>query len=159
MSFKKIGQLIIAIGVCEFAGAIGSLFTVRAIPVWYGTLEKPALNPPSWVFGPVWTALYALMGISAFLVYQKGWNRKDVKFALGVFGVQLLLNALWSIIFFGLRQPGIACVDIVLLWISILFTMMFFAKISKPASWLLLPYLVWVSFASYLNISIAMLNR
>lgn len=159
MSFKKIGQLIIAIGICEFAGAVGSLFTLRAIPNWYGTLQKPALNPPSWIFGPVWTTLYALMGISAFLVYQKGWKRKDVKFALGVFGVQLFLNAIWSIIFFSLHQPGIAFIDITLLWIFILVTMIIFSKISKPAAWLLLPYLIWVSFAIYLNLAIAMLNH
>lgn len=158
MSFKKFSQLAIAIGVCEFVGVMGSLFTLRAIPDWYGTLQKPVLNPPSWIFGPVWTTLYALMGLSAFLVYQKGWKRKDVKFALGAFGAQLFLNAVWSIIFFGLRMPGIAFVNIVLLWISILATMIIFAKISKPAAWLFLPYLTWVSFASYLNAAIVILN-
>lgn len=158
MPLKKIGQLILAIVVCEFTGIIGSVFTIRAIPDWYGALQKPAGNPPSWVFGPVWTLLYALMGLSAFLVYQKGWKRKEVKGALGIFGAQLLLNALWSILFFGLHQPGIAFLDIVLLWISILVTMFVFGKISKAAAWLLLPYLVWVSYASYLNLAIAMLN-
>jgi tryptophan-rich sensory protein len=158
MSFKKFGQLIIAIGACEFVGVVGSLFTFNAISGWYSTLQKPALNPPSWVFAPVWTMLYAFMGISAFLIYQKGWKRKEVKRALGVFGIQLFLNAIWSIIFFGLHRPGFALMDIVLLWIAILITIIAFAKIFKPAAWLLLPYLVWVSFATYLNFAIFYLN-
>jgi len=158
MSFKKFGQLIIAIGACEFVGVVGSLFTFNAISGWYSTLQKPTLNPPSWVFAPVWTMLYAFMGISAFLIYQKGWKRKEVKRALGVFGIQLFLNAIWSIIFFGLHRPGFALMDIVLLWIAILITIIAFAKIFKPAAWLLLPYLVWVSFATYLNFAIFYLN-
>jgi tryptophan-rich sensory protein len=158
MSLKKIGQLIIAIGVCESAGVIGSLFTFDAITDWYSMLQKPALNPPSWLFAPVWTVLYALMGISAFLIYQKGWKQKEVKRALVVFGIQLFLNAIWSIIFFGLRLPGLALIDIVLLWMAILVTIITFAKISKPAAWLLLPYLAWVSFAAYLNAAIVYLN-
>jgi len=158
MSLKKFGQLIIAIGACELAGVVGSLFTFNAIPGWYSTLQKPVLNPPSWIFAPVWTMLYAFMGISAFLIYQKGWKRKDVKRALGIFGIQLLLNAIWSIIFFGLHLSGLALVDIIFLWIAILVTIIFFAKISKPAAWLLLPYLVWVSFATYLNLAIFYLN-
>ncbi len=158
MSLKKLGQLIIAIGACEFAGAVGSLFTFNAISGWYSTLQKPVLNPPSWIFAPVWTTLYALMGISAFLVYQKGWQRKEVKRALGIFGIQLFLNVIWSIIFFGLHLSGLALIDIVLLWIAILITIIAFTKISKPAAWLLLPYLVWVSFATYLNFAIFYLN-
>lgn len=151
-------KLVIVIAVSELAGIIGSVFTVSAIPNWYSTLIKPALNPPSWVFGPVWTMLYALMGIAAFLVWKNGWERKDVKMALGVFGIQLFLNAIWSIIFFGLQSPGWALVDIVLLWLAIVWTMVVFYKISKSAAWLLVPYILWVSFAAYLNYAIWALN-
>lgn len=158
MSFKKVGQLIIAISVCESAGVMGSLFTLRAIPDWYGTLQKPILNPPSWVFGPVWTMLYALMGISAFLVYQKGWKRKDVKFALGVFGAQLFLNAVWSVIFFGLHNPLAAFIEIFILWLVMLWMIVHFYKVSRLAAYLLIPYILWVSFAMYLNGSIVWLN-
>lgn len=158
MKLNNFFKLAVAIGVSELAGVIGSFFTISAIPTWYTGLVKPALNPPSWVFGPVWTILYALMGIAAFLVWKNGWERKDVKIALGVFGIQLFLNAIWSIIFFGLQSSDWALVDIVLLWFAIVWTMVVFYKISKPAAWLLAPYLLWVSFASYLNYSIWILN-
>lgn len=151
-------KLIIAIVVSQLAGIIGSIFTAPAIGDWYTTLIRPALNPPSWVFGPVWITLYALMGISAFLVWKKGLDRKDVKIALSIFFVQLILNTLWSIIFFGLRSPAGAFLEIILLWIAILATMFAFARISKPAVWLLVPYILWVSFAGYLNYSIWQLN-
>jgi benzodiazapine receptor len=158
MSFKKIGQLVIAIVTCELAGVIGSLFTFNAIPNWYSTLQKPTLNPPGWLFGPTWTLLYALMGISAYMVYQRGWKRQDVKIALGFFGFQLFLNTIWSIIFFGQHMIGLALLDIIFLWIAILATIIKFTKISKPAAWLLLPYLAWVTFAAYLNAAIFSLN-
>lgn len=151
-------KLVAAIVVSELAGVIGSFFTVSAVPAWYAGLVKPALNPPSWVFGPAWTTLYALMGISAFLIWKNGWGRKDVRTALGVFGVQLFLNAIWSIIFFGIQSPGWALVDIAALWLAIVWTMLVFYKISKPAASILVPYLLWVSFASYLNYSILALN-
>ncbi len=127
-------------------------------PLWYAELVKPALTPPSWVFGPAWTTLYALMGIAAFLVWKQGWEKKRVKVALGVFGVQLFLNVIWSIIFFGFKSPGWALVDIVLLWLAIVLTLAAFYKVSKPAAYLLLPYILWVSFALYLNYSIWILN-
>ena len=158
MKFNNFFKLAIAIVVVELAGAIGSVFTVSAIPNWYAGLVKPALNPPSWVFGPAWTTLYALMGIAAFLIWKSGWDKKEVKKALGVFGIQLVLNALWSIIFFGLHSPGWALVDIIALWFAIAWTMVVFYKISKPAAYLLVPYILWVSFVSYLNYSIWMLN-
>lgn len=142
----------------EAAGIIGSFFTAASIPTWYATLTKPTLNPPAWVFGPVWTTLFALMGIAAFLIWRKGWSRKDVKVALGLFFAQLVLNTLWSIIFFGLQNPGAAFVEIVVFWIAIVATIVSFARISKAAAWLLVPYIVWVSFASYLNYMIWMLN-
>ncbi|HEY4503735.1 MAG TPA: TspO/MBR family protein [Candidatus Paceibacterota bacterium] len=158
MEIKNIIRLIITITISELAGIIGSIFTFSAIPTWYATLAKPTLNPPSWIFGPVWTTLYALMGISAFLVWKKGWDHKDVRKALGVFLFQLVLNAVWSIIFFGLHSPLWALVNIIFMWLAIVWTMVIFYKISKPAMWLLLPYILWVSFASYLNYSIWILN-
>ncbi|OGZ37416.1 MAG: hypothetical protein A3I88_00225 [Candidatus Portnoybacteria bacterium RIFCSPLOWO2_12_FULL_39_9] len=151
--------MIIAVGVCELVGVVGWIFTVSAIPTWYVGFVKPALNPPSWVFGPVWTMLYFLMGIAVFLIWKKGFERKDVKMALGIFSVQLFLNAIWSIIFFGLKSPGWAFIDIILLWLVILGTIIVFYKISRPATWLLLPYIFWVSFAGYLNYSIWILNQ
>jgi len=151
-------KLITAVVVSELAGIVGTVFTVSAIPTWYATLAKPALNPPSSIFGPVWTTLYALMGIAAFLVWKKGLVRKDVRKALGVFLFQLVLNAAWSIIFFGLHSPFWALIDITLMWLAIVWTIVLFYKISKPAMWLLVPYILWVSFAAYLNYSIWILN-
>lgn len=155
---KNTIKLVIAIAISELAGIIGSIFTVSAIPTWYTTLIKPTLNPPSWVFGPVWTTLYALMGTSAFLVWKRGLNHKNVRIALFVFGLQLTLNASWSIVFFGLQSPAWAFANIIAMWFTIIWTMMLFYKISKPAMWLLMPYIIWVSFAVYLNYSIWMLN-
>ncbi len=154
----RILKAILAIIVCQLAGIIGTVFTTPAIPTWYAGLVKPALNPPSWVFGPVWTLLYALMGIAAFIIWEKGFGRKDVKVALGLFALQLALNAIWSPIFFGLQNPGLALIVIAFMWIAIVFTIISFSRLSKIAAWLLVPYLAWVSFASYLNASIWMLN-
>lgn len=142
------------IALCELAGVIGSVFTISAIPTWYAGLVKPDVRPPNWVFGPVWTTLYALMGIAGYLVWSKRRGQ-----ALRIFGVQLVLNATWSIIFFGLQSPGWALVNIVALWLAIVGTIKEFYRVSKPAAYLLVPYLVWVSFASYLNYSIWVLNR
>lgn len=154
MKINNVLKLVIAIAVCEAAGIIGSVFTAPSIPTWYAGLVKPALNPPAWVFAPVWTTLFALMGIAAFLIWKQGLGRKDVKIALGIFIGQLVLNTLWSVIFFGLKNPGAAFAELILLWLAILATMAAFCKISKPAAWLLLPYFFWVSFAGYLNYSI-----
>ncbi len=163
MKFNNFFKLIIAIVVSEAAGIIGSVFTMPSIAGWYAGIVKPALNPPAWVFGPVWTTLYALMGIAAWLVWKQ-WDQGNpstklkVKIALAIFGLQLFLNAIWSIIFFGLQNPGWALIDIAALWLAIVWTMVVFYKISKPACYLLVPYLLWVSFASYLNYSIWVLN-
>lgn len=140
------------------AGLIGSSFTFSEIPNWYAHLVRPTLAPPNWVFGPVWTTLYILMGIAMFLVWKKGIETKYVRGSLTVFYGQLILNALWSIVFFGGHDPLGGFVVIVLLWLSILACIGFFSKVSRTAAWLLVPYLVWVSFASYLNFSIFMLN-
>lgn len=158
MRFVMFLKLVTAIIVSELAGIIGSVFTVSSVSSWYVILNKSPLNPPSAVFGPVWTTLYALMGIAAFLVWEKGLDRKDVKQALGIFAFQLFLNTLWSIIFFGLHSPGGAFAEIIFLWLAILATIVAFYKISKGAAYLLLPYILWVSFAAYLNYSIWVLN-
>lgn len=158
MQKNKYIKLAISIVLPLLAGAIGSLFTSSKIPTWYAGLEKASLNPPSWVFGPVWTTLYILMGVALYLVWSKNANSKQAKIAMRVFFFQLVLNSLWSIAFFGWENPLIALVVIALLWISILINIILFYKISKPAAWLLVPYILWVSFASYLNYSIWALN-
>ena len=141
-----------------FPSIIGSVFTAPSIPAWYAGIVKPALNPPAWVFGPVWTTLFALMGIAAFLIWKKGLDRRDVQIALGIFLGQLVLNASWSIIFFGLHSPGGALIEIIFLWLSIFATIIAFVRVSKSAAWLLVPYILWVSFAAYLNYLIWILN-
>jgi tryptophan-rich sensory protein len=150
--------LAIWIIIAELAGILGSIFTFSAIPSWYATLVKPSLNPPSFVFGPVWTILYALMGVAAFLVWSKGWHRPEVKKALAVFGLQLILNALWSIIFFGMHSITGGLIEIAVLWAAIVWTIILFYKISRPAAYLLVPYLAWVTFASYLTYTLYRLN-
>lgn len=142
----------------QAAGIVGSLFTTPVIGGWYATLVRPVLAPPNWIFGPVWTTLFFLMGVAAFLVWQKGVARHEVKVALGIFLFQLMLNTLWSIIFFGFRNPGGAFLEIVFLWLAIVTMMVAFWRISKWAALLLLPYILWVSFAAYLNFSFWQLN-
>jgi tryptophan-rich sensory protein len=156
---KKTLQLISAILLCQLAGIIGSIFTAPAIPIWYATLQKPSFNPPSWLFGPVWITLYALMGIALFLVWQKRKENKLVKSAVILFLVHLILNATWSVIFFGLQNPFIAFIDILALWSMIIILTYQFSKIKKEAAYLLLPYLAWVSFAMVLNFAIWYLNN
>jgi tryptophan-rich sensory protein len=158
MELNTVFKLVAAIVISELAGVLGSVFTIRAIPDWYATLKKPKLNPPDWVFGPVWTILYLLMGISAFLVWQKGLSSTGVRIALILFVIQLALNALWSIVFFGWRRPQLAFADIALMWLAIIATMISFLSISPLAFYLLLPYIIWVSFAAYLNFAIVRLN-
>lgn len=151
-------KLAISLILPQLAGGIGALFTTPSVTSWYGTITKPSFNPPSWIFGPVWTTLFVLMGIAFYLVWQQGTNRPQVRQALAVFGVQLAFNTLWSIIFFGLHSPGGALIEIAFLWLAIAATIALFAKISKPAAWLLAPYLAWVSFAAFLNFTIWRLN-
>ncbi len=158
MKIPNIFKFIIAIAVPQIAGIVGSLFTVSSITTWYATIAKPEFAPPNWVFAPVWTTLFALMGIAAFLIWKKGTDRTDIKVALGIFILQLLLNTLWSVIFFGLHSPGGALIEIFFLWFVIVSTMILFYKISKTAAYLLVPYVLWVSFAMYLNYAIWILN-
>ncbi len=151
-------KLIVAIVVSELAGIVGSPFMVSSTGSWYADIVKPFLNPPNWLFGPVWLMLYLLMGIAAFIIWRNGWEKKEVRAALGIFFIQLVLNAAWSVIFFGLYDPGAALIEIVSLWLAIVATIAVFSKISRPAAWLLAPYILWVSFAVYLNYFIWFLN-
>lgn len=151
-------SLLAAIFLCELAGLVGSIFTTPAIPTWYATLKKPPFNPPSWIFAPVWVTLYMLMGISLFMVWRKRLHVPQIKKAVSVFGIQLALNVLWSLTFFGTQSPFYGFIVIVLLLIALLATMVMFYRISKTAGLLLLPYLLWGSFATILNLSILLLN-
>ena len=151
-------KIVIAILISELAGSIGSLFTFPSITGWYANLIRPELAPPNWIFGPVWTTLFALMGIASYLVWEKGWKHKKVRVALILFITQLVLNTFWSIIFFGMHNPGAAFVEIIFLWVAILATLISFYRISKGAGYLLIPYILWVSFAGYLNYMIWTLN-
>jgi len=158
MKTKKILNLALAIVITEAAGLIGSIFTTPSITAWYTTVNKPSFNPPNWIFAPVWTTLFALMGIAAWLVYEKGWKKKEVKLALKIYSAQLVLNTLWSIIFFGLQNPGAAFLEIIALWVTIVATMVVFWKVSRWAVYLFVPYILWVSFAVFLNWTIWIIN-
>jgi len=157
MKINNTFKLIIAIVVSELAGIIGSVFTTPSIAGWYSGIVKPIINPPAWVFGPVWTTLFAMMGISLFLIW-KNQMATSKNMAYRFFFIQLILNTVWSIIFFYHHNIGGALIEIVFLWLAILTTMVTFYKISKPAAWLLAPYILWVTFAVYLNFAIWSLN-
>jgi tryptophan-rich sensory protein len=158
MKFNKIIRFVLSIALCQAAGLIGSLFTTPSIPTWYASLQKPSFAPPNWLFGPVWITLYTLMGISLYLVWNKGLKNKLVNKCLFIFGIQLVLNALWSFLFFGLRSPLYGFIEIIFLWIAIGFTILKFYRISKNAAFLLLPYMTWVTIATVLNYFIWILN-
>ena len=151
-------KLIIAIAIPVAVGAISGLFTTAEIPGWYQTINKPSWNPPSWIFGPVWTTLYILMGISLFLIWKSDANEHVKKTAISLFAIQLIFNFFWSFIFFKQHQIGWAFAEIIVMWIFILLTIFAFAPINKVAAWLLVPYISWVSFASILNYTIWRLN-
>ncbi|HRN70934.1 MAG TPA: tryptophan-rich sensory protein [Candidatus Woesebacteria bacterium] len=153
----KIVPLITSIGVSLLAGIIGSIFTFESIPTWYASINKPFFTPPNWIFGPVWTALYILMGITLYLT----WESKPAKvrtYAIYFFFVQLVLNTIWSILFFGLKWPFGAFIEIVLLLSFIILTAFYMYKVNKLSGYLLIPYICWVTFASLLNFAILMLN-
>lgn len=165
MSGERYGKLrqitaLLLFLIATFAAAgLGSLFTASSIESWYATLQKPSWNPPNWIFAPVWTTLYGMMAVAAWLV----WRRSSFQFAstglaLSLFFTQLTLNAAWSGIFFGLQNPGLAFVEILLLWCAILVTFITFFRRSHAAGYLLLPYLLWVTFAAGLNFEIWRLN-
>lgn len=150
--------MLIAIILCEAAGIIGAVATVNAIPNWYSTLIKPALNPPNWVFGPVWTILYAMMGIALFLVWQKSKDSRFAQSAIYFFLVHLAFNTAWTLVFFGAKELALALGVIAVLWLMIAILIVWFWKINRIAGLLLVPYLAWVSFATYLNFAILQLN-
>lgn len=157
----KIHPFISCIGwvaLCEAVGFLSAIFTMPSVRTWYAVLQKPFLNPPSWVFGPVWTLLYALMGISIFLVLRRVKTKNVRMWLVQLFCVQLFLNFIWSIFFFGLHLPGLAFLDILFLLGTIIVLIVDVKKYSKTAAWILVPYVLWVSFASYLNLMIWVLN-
>ena len=126
---------------------------------WYPALKKPIFTPPNFIFGPVWILLYISMALSAIIVFKQGIENKDVKIALVLFAFQLVPNLLWSYLFFSLKSPFYALIDIIVLWVAIVLTVVWFFKVNQTAGWIMVPYLVWVSFASYLNIGILLLNK
>ncbi|WP_348812959.1 TspO/MBR family protein [Flavobacterium maritimum] len=157
---NKITRILTVVVTCLAIGYFSGIVTRSSITTWYPTLIKPSFNPPNWIFAPVWSMLYVMMGVAAGLVWSKIESDKEaVKKALVVFAIQLALNALWSYLFFGLHNPLLAGLEIIILWLMIYETYIQFAKINKIAGYLLIPYLLWVSFATVLNGSIWWLNR
>jgi tryptophan-rich sensory protein len=151
-------KLLIAIAIPVLVGGISGFFTVSGVESWYQTIHKPSWNPPNWVFGPVWTTLYVMMGIALWLVWKEDTSRELKMIAFILFGVQLILNFLWSFVFFKLEQPGFAFLEILFMWVAILATIFAFAQVNKTAAWLLVPYISWVSFAAILNFTIWRMN-
>ncbi|MCX6718464.1 MAG: tryptophan-rich sensory protein [Candidatus Staskawiczbacteria bacterium] len=181
MKYNNLYKFLVSIIICELAGAVGAGFTTPEINNWYQSLNKPGFNPPNWIFGPVWTVIFVLMGISLYLVWserflvnnkinfkgRKPWNKLSQKFLSGkwqkaniiiIFAVQLVLNILWSVIFFGMHSPGVAFFELLMLWVAIIYTIINFYRVSKTAAYLLLPYILWVSFAGILNYFIWIAN-
>lgn len=156
---SKVTKFLLAVVGCELVGIATTPIAMAAIPAWYADLEKPFFSPPNWVFGPVWTTLYFLIGVSLFLIWQSKGNKKEKTTALTYFAIQLVLNLLWTPIFFGLQSPIFGLITILLLVFFIIRTMQSFMKISPIAAWILIPYLLWVSFATLLNASIVFLNN
>lgn len=150
--------IVIASVLCLIAGAFGSIFTYPAIPTWYAALNKPFFSPPNWIFAPVWTILYIMMGVSAYLIWKKRNEGIEAVKGLFVFAGQLFLNGMWSVVFFGYKDLFFGLLVIVLLWTLILMCMIQFNKLSRNAALLLVPYIVWVSFAALLNTAIWLMN-
>src|SRR3989344_6471988 len=155
---KNLLKLVVSVIGCELVGFLGTPFTISSIPTWYATLNKPFFAPPNWIFGPVWTLLYFLMGVSFYLIWKQDFKKKKVKTAGLFFLAQLTLNFIWSPIFFGLQAPLLGLIVIVAMWVLIVMTMKKFYPLSKLAYYLLVPYLLWVSFATILNAAIVALN-
>lgn len=155
---KNWKKLVIAIIICQLAGVIGSFFTAPAIGSWYVFLQKPSFSPPNWIFAPVWTTLYTLMGISLYLVWKKGLEKREIKSAFVLFIIHLFLNSLWSILFFGVKNIQLAFFEIVILLVLVFYIITRFYRIDKKAAYLLIPYFLWISFATFLNYSLMLLN-
>jgi len=158
MKIKSYPRLIFSIILIEIIGSIGAIATTPAIPGWYASIAKPFFTPPSWVFGPVWTTLFFLMGFALYLIWQEGMNKKPVKCAVKIFSIQMFLNVLWSFLFFGMQNPLLGLIEIVILWIVILITIIKFYKVSKPAAYMMIPYICWVTIATALNLAVWILN-
>ena len=157
MTTRQAIALAVSVGICLGAAGIGSVLTTPSLHPWYATLTKPAWTPPNWLFGPVWTTLYLCMAVAAWLVWrQAGFS--PARLPLTLFVIQLALNVVWSGIFFRLRLPGAAFLEVVLLWLFILLTATAFWPVSRTASWLLVPYLTWVAYAAALNAAIWRMN-
>lgn len=158
MQPRNLRLLIFSIIITQMAGIVGSVFTTSSVQTWYPTLTKPSFNPPNSFFGPVWVTLYTLIGISLYLIWVDGIKKKENKVAIKVFAFQLILNTLWSIVFFGMQNISLGLIVILGLLFAIVYTIILFAKIDKRAAYLLVPYILWVSFATFLNYSIWILN-
>lgn len=158
MKVKNISLLILSIFISQLAGIIGSFGTVSSISSWYQYLAKPSFNPPNFVFGPVWTILYTLMGIALYFVWVKGYKKKKIKKAVNLFLIHLAVNTIWSLVFFGARNLGGALIIILILWVMIAYLIKLFWDIDRRSSYLLIPYLLWVGFATILNAAIWQLN-
>jgi translocator protein len=156
---KKLSKLVCSVSLCLMTGFVGSFSTMNSVKTWYASLSRPYFTPPDWTFGVVWPILYVMMGISVFMIWNRGLDKRKVKVALGLFVLQLVLNGLWTPIFFGLHMIALALIEIVLLWIAILLTILVFWRISKAAAFFLFPYILWVSFAAILNTALWYLNR
>ena len=157
---SKYLRIIYCVAICLVVGYLSSITTQSSINTWYPTLIKPSFNPPNWLFAPVWTLLFIMMGLAAGMIWNQLENQRElVKKALLFFTVQLLLNALWSYLFFGLNNVLLALIEVILLWLVIYETFHIFRKIDKKAAYLFIPYLIWVAFAAILNGSIYYLNR
>lgn len=157
---NKYLRILVFVATCLSVGFLSGMATRSSVTTWFPNINKPFFNPPSWVFGPVWSLLYTMMGVAAGLVWNRiDFEREAVKRALLFFGIQLALNALWSVLFFGFKNPFLAFIEIILLWLLIYETLVQFRKVDKIAGYLLIPYLLWVSFATILNASIWWLNR
>ncbi len=155
---KSYPALILFVVACILVGSSGSLFTYPSIATWYASLQKPFFTPPNWLFGPAWTTLFILMGVSIYLVWEKTGFRKEGRPALCIFVLQFALNVLWSFLFFGLRSPVLGLADIVPLWLSILACVLVFWRIRRWAGYCMVPYLAWVTFATALNLFVWLLN-
>lgn len=156
---RDVISLVVALVIPLVVGGIGGFATTSSLSDWYRVIERPSWTPPDWIFGPVWTFLYLVIGVASWLVWRQGWDSPGVRGALSLFGVQLILNLLWSVIFFGLRSPSWALLEIVVLWVMILLTMVQFYRLNTIAGLLFVPYQLWVTFATALNAAIWWLNR
>lgn len=154
----EIGKALVAIAICQLAGIIGSIATASSIPSWYATLNKPWFTPPSWVFGPIWITIYTMIGIAAYLIWNRGMEKPEVKFAMQVFALQLALNTLWSFVFFWLRWPLGGFLFILLVLAVVIYNACLFYKIYRPAGYLFSLYILWGSFATAVALYVWLLN-